>query len=191
MVEFNFEAQKVVVEKSIELRRWNAQAEKWQLLHTFPADTGQIRLIARNQPQGLQRYRFFSTTQAQIKGQCYDNDSDCDPDNNDTSGTQIGFATDEIALVVQTVEPRHPPLILDLTIVGRGTVEQTPDLPAYGGAELVTLVAAPSVDIRSRYQRSMKAPRPQRYRSLRDGRAMMPSGTAVSTFTNILSYAAQ
>ncbi len=145
VVEFNFDARKVVVEESIELRRWNSNT--WQLLHAFPADTGQIRFIARNQPMGLQRYRFFSTTQAQIKGQCYENDSDCDPYNNDTSATPIGFATDEITLTVKTDEPDIRAYILDLTIVGRGTVQQTPDLPTYGGAELVTLVAAPSVDI--------------------------------------------
>ena len=147
-VEFNFDARGVIVEDHIELRRWNGT--EWKLVQEFPADTGQTRWIARGQPSDGQKYRFFSMTHALIEGQCFVNDSDCDPSNNVgffLPGARIGFPTTEIRLEVEQADvPPPPDHILDLTVVGLGQVNQTPDMAAYHPAELVTLEAAPNVD---------------------------------------------
>ena len=149
-VEFNFDAQGVIVEERIELRRWDARAEQWQLLQPFSAEAGQTRWIARNQPFGPQKYRLFSTTQALIEGQCFVNDSDCDPATSDaffSAGPRIGFPTNEIALdVADTTLPLPAAYILDLTVAGLGRVGQSPDRAAYRPAELVTLEAIANTD---------------------------------------------
>ena len=144
---FNFDASSVVVEEEIQIWRWNALANAWQLLQTFAPESGLITWIAHGQPTGMQKYRIFSTTQALIDGQCFIDDEEC-IDSGRVAGERIGFGTAAL-----TVDIPAPPIIpqpakytLDVQVTGLGHVDQVPVGPDYDAGDEVTLTAVPTPD---------------------------------------------
>ena len=146
---FDFDASEVVVEEEIEIRRWTGTA--WESLQTFPADSGEVTWIARNQLPaelpGSQTYRIFSKTRAYIAGQCAVNDYDCDDSNNGPGwvpGERIGFGTP--LQTIQFKAGEDVPATVRLLLVermGLGSVTRVPPGSAHpqGGSVELTAVA--------------------------------------------------
>ena len=142
-VEFNFDASRVFVEESIDIRRWNGLT--WVLLKRFGPATGEVTLFIGGQPRNTtQTYMIFSTTQAYLKGQCVVSDYKCDSDNAGAAA-RIGFGTVAIP-VYFTPDPAElgATYDLDLEINGLGSVTVNPPPPYYAGRNTeVALEAVP------------------------------------------------
>ena len=129
---FRFDARKVIVEEDIVLMRWDATAGRWMVVERFAPETQEMTWVGLD-PHGDDQpdeavYRLFSTTQANIRGQCRDTDRSCS--GTTTSGTRIGFATEEF----QATDTESPPQSeergsVQVNIVGAGRVDKNLSLP--------------------------------------------------------------
>ena len=155
-VVFKFDASNIFVEEQIVIRRWDDGAQagegSWNEVKTFPAHSGQVTWISRNEPEGKTRtYRIFTTTQAYIPskgevgsgmhGQCFANDSDCDESNNDqttwSAGERIGFPTAPVTVKVPKAGSDR--WSLNVVVDGIGTVTRSPNATVFPNGRQVTL----------------------------------------------------
>ncbi|MXW23472.1 MAG: hypothetical protein F4Z96_02140, partial [Chloroflexi bacterium] len=145
VVEFNFDASNVHVEKQIEIRRWDGT--RWSApLKSFGPETLEASWLLRGQTllpgETSRTYGIFSTTDAYVEKQCTIDDVECD-DAVDVKASKerIGFGRSTITAVALASGTPAVGFKISTEITGQGRITRDKPGPLY-------LPATPATDVR-------------------------------------------
>ena len=148
VVEFNFDASNVHVEKQIEIRRWDGPGTGWSdPLKSFGPETLEASWILRGQTllpgETSRTYGIFSTTDAYIENQCTIDDVECD-DAVDVKASKerIGFGQSTITPVTLSTGTPAAGFEIRTEVTGQGRITRNMAGPLYTSGTIVRLDTA-------------------------------------------------